>query len=71
MPVVRPEPDALTAKEVCDLLHIGRTTLQRRIAEGLITPINADFNRQVKARQGRLRFRRADVEKLAQSSDAS
>jgi predicted site-specific integrase-resolvase len=52
--------NTMTIKEVCDMLSISRSTLYRRIKQGLIEPIkpNPSLLNQP------LIFRREEVEKL-------
>ena len=58
---MKKKSENMTTKEVCELLNISRSTLQRRIDDKEIVPIDAPnplLKRQV------LRFARADIEKL-------
>ena len=56
-------PDTLSADETMALLRVSRTTLYRLRQRGVIEPVEKP---SVVKKQVPLRFRRADVERLAQ-----
>ncbi len=49
--------ELLTPKEVCEMLKIGRTTFDRYVADGLITP-----ERISKKKYSKVLVRRSDIE---------
>ena len=55
--------ELLTPKEVCEMLKIGRTTYQRYIVNGTLTPIR--INRE---KYSKVYVRRAEIEEIISES---
>lgn len=55
--------ELLTPKEVCEMLKIGRTTYQRYILNGTLTPIR--FNKE---KYSKVYVRRAEIEEMINDS---
>ena len=55
--------ELLTPKEVCEMLKIGRTTYQRYILNGTLTPIR--FNKE---KYSKVYVRRAEIEEMINES---
>ena len=55
--------ELLTPKEVCEMLKIGRTTYQRYILNGTLTPIK--FNKE---KYSKVYVKRAEIEEMINES---
>lgn len=53
------ESELLTPKEVCEMLKIGRTTFQRYVANGILTPVKVNGKKYSKTYA-----RRSEIEHL-------
>ena len=53
------QKELLTSNEVCADLKIGKTTLQRYMANGILEPVKVN-----RKKYSKIYFRRADIEKL-------
>jgi predicted DNA-binding transcriptional regulator AlpA len=55
------EQELITAREVAELLQVGRSTVHRLVEAGELVPVNAERPNKVLKRVRRYYFKRADV----------